>query len=322
MTTVGSGKYTYKEIKDWAKLPSGMSFGATSGVATDSQDRVYVFHRNDPPVMVFDREGNFLSSWGNGNFIRPHGCYIGNDTIYLTDSDDQVAMIYTLTGRPVMVLGKRGVPSDSGTDQYGALVPHAAGPFNHPSGLVPSPSGDLYASDGEKNARVHRFSADGHLLASWGEGGKTEPGQFHLVHGILVDKDGKVYVCDRENACIQIFTPDGKFIARWTEGLRCPTDIAVDSDGVFYVSQFAFNVTHRYEGYPPPAGSGSALIDEQRRRTTRTDAPPQITILDRDGKVLAAWNPRKPHGIWVDSHGDIYTAVEDDKSVDKFIRQT
>ena len=80
MTTVGSGKYTYRLEEDWAKLPPGEEFGTVSAVATDSQDRVYAFQdrvyafqRKDPPVLVFDREGNFLSSWGNGNFVNPHG---------------------------------------------------------------------------------------------------------------------------------------------------------------------------------------------------------------------------------------------------------
>ena len=60
MTTVGSGDYTYTLIENWAKLPPGETWGNTSSVATDSQDRVYVFQRKDPPVMIFDRDGNCL----------------------------------------------------------------------------------------------------------------------------------------------------------------------------------------------------------------------------------------------------------------------
>ena len=78
MTTVGTGKYTYTLIQDWAKLPPGQAFGTVSAVATDSQDRVYAFQRAEPPVLVFDRDGNFLSSWGNGAFVNPHGIYIAD----------------------------------------------------------------------------------------------------------------------------------------------------------------------------------------------------------------------------------------------------
>ena len=69
MTTVGTGKYTYTLIQDWAKLPPGETFAMVSAVATDSQDRVYGFQRKDPPIVIFDRNGNFLSSWGNGAFL-------------------------------------------------------------------------------------------------------------------------------------------------------------------------------------------------------------------------------------------------------------
>ena len=68
MTTLGTGEYTYTAILDWAQLPPGESFAMVSAVATDSQDRVYAFQRKEPPVVVFDRDGKFLSSWGNGSF--------------------------------------------------------------------------------------------------------------------------------------------------------------------------------------------------------------------------------------------------------------
>ena len=72
MTTVGTGKYTYTLVQDWAKLPPGETFAMVSAVATDSHDRVYGFQRKDPPIVIFDRHGNFLSSWGNGAFLGPH----------------------------------------------------------------------------------------------------------------------------------------------------------------------------------------------------------------------------------------------------------
>ena len=70
MTTVGTDKYTYELVQDWAKLPQGWTFGLVSAVATDSQERVYIFQRIDPPVVVFDRQGNYLSSWGSGVINR------------------------------------------------------------------------------------------------------------------------------------------------------------------------------------------------------------------------------------------------------------
>lgn len=321
MNTVGAGNYIYSVVEDWAKLPEGDTFGTVSSVATDSQDRLYVFQRGEPPMLIFDQGGTYLSSWGAGYFVRPHGMCILDDVLYLTDSDNSMAFKFTLDGKLLQKLGEPGVHSDTGTENYGDLVCKAAGPFNHPTEIVPSPSGDLYVSDGERNSRVHRFSNEGQLISSWGEPGKDGPNQFHMPHSVLVGDDNLVYVCDRENSRIQIFSSEGSFISAWTE-LRPPTNIVVDQNGIFYVSQFAFNTTHRYPDWPPPAGSGSALKDSLGRRTVRADAPPQISLLDRDGKVLVSWESRKAHGLCVDSRGDIYLAVEDERTIDKYIRQT
>ncbi len=290
MTTVGTGKYTYTAIHDWARLPSGESFETVSAVATDSQDRVYAFQRKEPPIVVFDRDGNFLSSWGNGSFIFAHGFHIANDTIYLTDRDSSVCIMYTLDGKPIQMLGRHGVHSDTGCERAGDLVPRAAGPFNYPSELVPGPSGDLYVSDGYRNARIHRFSGDGQLKASWGQPGKTGPGQFHLPHSLLVDNDGTVFVCDRENHRIQVFSGDGDFRAVWTD-IQRPMDISQDKDGVLYVSE------GEVEG-----------------------SPPRVSLLDKQGNVLSRFNCRGGHGSWVDGHGDIYVSTP--VGVDKYIRQS
>ncbi len=290
--TVGTGRYTYRLIQDWAKLPRGQSFGTVSAVATDSQDRVYVFQRKDPPVLVFDRDGKYLSSWGTGMITDPHGIYIENDIVYLTDRDDSVCMVCTLEGKPLKVIGHRGVHSDTGCEKAGDLVPRAAGPFNYPTELVPAPSGDLYVSDGYRNARVHWFSSDGRLISSWGQPGKGGPNQFHLPHSLVV-YGGRIYVCDRENSRVQVFSLDGQYITMWTNMQR-PLDIAVDKNGVFYTSE----------------------------RVGLDGSPPQMSVFDRNGNLLARWPSRSAHGMWVDSRGDIYLGLTAEKSVDKYVRQS
>jgi DNA-binding beta-propeller fold protein YncE len=290
-TTVGTGKYTYSVIQDWAKLPAGETFAMVSAVATDAQDRVYAFQRKDPPIAVFDRQGKFLTSWGNGAFLFAHGIFIANDTVYLTDRDSSVCLMYTLDGKPIQMLGRHGVHSDTGCEKPGDLVPRAAGPFNYPSELVPAPSGDLYVSDGYRNARVHRFTWDGQLKKSWGEPGKTAPGQFHLPHSLVVAHE-KVYVCDRENHRLQVFDLDGKFLELWTD-IQRPMDISVDLDGMLVVSEGSVN-----------------------------NSSARISILDTAGKVLSRFDCRGPgHGSWVDSHGDIYVGLNNPGGVDKFVRQ-
>jgi DNA-binding beta-propeller fold protein YncE len=291
MATVGSGKYQYELIENWAKLPAGQTFGNVSAVATDSQDRVYVFQRKDPPVMIFARDGAYLSCWGISAITDPHGIFIADDVVYLTDRADSVCLTYTLDGKPLQLLGQRGQHSDTGCEKPGDVAPRSAGPFNYPTEMVPSPSGDLYVSDGYRNARVHRFTADGRLLKSWGEPGKAGPNQFHLPHSLVVVPNGTIYVCDRENSRIQVFSPDGQFITMWTD-LRRPLDISMDRDGILYISE----------------GGVDGLS-------------PRISLMDQQGHVVARWDSLSAHGSWVDAHGDIYLALGSRERVDKYVRQ-
>ena len=291
MAIVGNGNYTYEHIESWAKLPSGMTFGDTSAVSTDSQDRVFVFQRKDPPVLIFDRDGNYLDSWGVSAITDPHGLCIYDDVIYLTDRADSVVLKFTLDGKALQVIGTRGVHSDTGCENMGDLVPRAAGPFNYPTEMVPAPSGDLYVTDGYRNSRVHRFSADGRLIHSWGEPGKTDAGHFHLPHSVLIDGDETVYVCDRENNRIQVFSADGEFRTIWPD-LRRPQDISMDADGIIYVSE----------------GGGAGLSG-------------RVSLMDKQGQVIVRWDAPNGHGSWVDVHGDIYLATNFSQTVDKYVRQ-
>ena len=290
MATVGSGKYTYELIENWGKLPAGDTFGMVSAIATDSQDRVFALQRKDPPVLIFDRDGNLTDSWGNGSFEFAHGIHIADDTIYMTDRNTSVCIMYTLDGKPIQMLGRHGVHSDTGCENPGDLVPRAAGPFNYPAELVPSPSGDLYVADGYRNSRVHIFSNDGQFKKSWGEPGKEAPNQFHLPHSLLVDGD-RVIVCDRENHRIQIFGLDGDFKEIWDD-INRPMDISMDRDGNYMVS----------EGQ---RDGGSA----------------RISVLDKQGGVLSRFECRgSGHGSWIDSRGDIYLAGVPD-AIDKYVRK-
>src|SRR5262249_18758779 len=69
--------YRYEVRDNWAKLPPGMEFNAdVAAVGVDARDNVYAFNRGKHPMCVFDRDGNFLRSWGEGVFVRPHGVFM------------------------------------------------------------------------------------------------------------------------------------------------------------------------------------------------------------------------------------------------------
>ena len=279
MPRVGAGQYTYEVVDNWGTLPPSWTLGVVTGIAVDSQERVYVCQQHqDPPVIVFDREGNYLDSWGTGLIVEPHTLYIGpDDVMYLADRGDHVALQLTLGGQAVLELGNRGQPSDTGCTEDEGEVLRAAGPFNRPTRMSPSPSGDLYVSDGYRNSRVHRFSAEGRLISSWGEPGTTAPGAFHSPHSLWVNQDGRVYVCDRRNNRIQIFSATGEFITQWTD-VQLPTDLHIARDGTIYVAERPDN---------------EALEN-------------WISVRDTSGAILVRWQTPRSHQIWVDTHGDIY----------------
>ena len=163
MTVVqGEGAYRYEISNDWAKVPTGMEWREVGAVAVDDKDNVYVFNRGPHPMIVFDRAGNFLRSWGEGLFKRAHGAHFAPDgTLYLTDDGDHTVRQCTTEGKVLLTIGIPGRPTPYMSQE----------PFNRCTHTALSPKGDLYISDGYGNARVHAFSPAGKHLFSWGEPG-------------------------------------------------------------------------------------------------------------------------------------------------------
>jgi DNA-binding beta-propeller fold protein YncE len=292
----------YGVVEGWEQLPTGWEHRDVAGVAVDGEDRVFLICRGDHPIIVYDQKGKFLSSWGEGEFTyRTHGITIGPDgTVYCSDDGNHTVRQFTPTGKLLMTMGTMNKPSDTGYDGKDSIhIPRAGGPFNRPTNLAVGIDGDLYVSDGYGNCRVHQFSPTGTLKRSWGVVGKG-PGQFHLPHGIAVAADGRVFVCDRENDRIQIFSPDGEYLAEWTDTQR-PTHLVFDAQGRAYVSELWWHQGQTSQRHGP--------IDQPRYG--------RVSVFDPDGRVLARWGTpdatasgsfAAPHGIAVDSRGDIYVA--------------
>jgi DNA-binding beta-propeller fold protein YncE len=202
---VGSSQFKYRVNAEWANLPDGWSFKEVGGVGVDDKDNVYVFNRGEHPMIVFDRQGKFLRSWGEGQYPRPHGVHMApDDTMFLTDDGGHFVRKVTLDGKVLLELGVPGKPA-----------PFMSGePFHRCTHTALSPMGEIYVSDGYGNARVHKYSPDGKLLMSWGEPGTGE-GEFNIVHNICCDADGWVYVADRENHRVQVFDGKGRYETQW-----------------------------------------------------------------------------------------------------------
>lgn len=299
---------TYQLLEGWERLPEGFKHLDCVGAGVDANDRVYLITRSDARVIVYERDGTFVTSWGEGIFSgRTHCIRFGSDgAVYTVDDGDHTVRKFTPNGEPLMVLGAPGAASDTGIDPsikdlYDRLssITRGGPPFNRPTGVAIAPNGDLYVCDGYANARVHRFSADGTLIQSWGEPGSA-PGHFNLPHDIWVASDGRVFVADRENDRIQIFDPAGQFLEQWTHVQR-PTGLCIQ-DGLIYVSELWWI-----------PGQRSFLLGKIEK-----DLPGRVSVLDMSGKVLARFghegertapgNFIAPHGICADSRGDIYVA--------------
>lgn len=187
-------------------MPDGWSFGRVSAVTTNAEGEVFVFQRGKraDPIIVFDRNGKYLRSWGKGMFGNAHAIRTDRDGhIWVTDNGDHQVIKFTSKGERLLTLGAKG---KRGTD---------SATFDRPTDIAWAPGGEFFVSDGYGNSRVVKFSKEGKYLASWGKPGNG-PGEFNLPHSIAVDSKGLVYVSDRGNNRIQIFDGNGKFLRQWT----------------------------------------------------------------------------------------------------------
>ena len=283
---LGEGDFRYEALAEWEKLPDGMSLLETPGVAVDSNDQVYAFTRNpDNPVVVLDADGNLVRTFGQGIFgKRSHGILIGpDDSVWCVDDGIHTITKFTPEGELLLTIGATNQPAPIWSGQ----------PFNRPTHAAVSPNtGDIFITDGYGNSRVHKYTSEGELVLSWGEPG-IDAGQFIRPHNVAVDSDDLVYVADREAHRVQVFDADGHFVTMWNN-IHRPDGMTLGPDGNIYVGEL----------------NGMGGVD---------DAPGlghRVSILSRSGELLARFGdpeegeePGKfiaPHGIAVDSRGDIY----------------
>jgi hypothetical protein len=286
---MGSGEHRYKPVEGWGKLPDGWSFRDVGAVAVDSKDQVYVFNRGEHPMIVFDREGNFLRSWGEGLFKRAHGLHIDeHDHLWCTDDGDHTVRKCTTDGKVLLTIGLPNKPA----------VYMSGEPFHRCTHTAQSPKGEIYVSDGYGNARVHKYSPDGKLLMSWGEPG-TDPGEFNIVHNIATDPDGWVYVADRENHRVQVFDGNGKYETQWNN-LHRPCAIYCSCRGgkqpQFIIGELGPSLPVNLK--VPNLGPRISIVDKQGKRIARLGG--------HEGAGTEAGKFMAPHGIALDSRGDIY----------------
>lgn len=267
------GLTRYRVDRFWGRLPAGAELGRVSTLATCADGRVLVSQRNAPPVAVFGPEGDYRGTWDGNGAADPHGITVdAADRVLLVDRDAHQVLIRTPEGEPLGELGERHHP-------------RFQAPFNHPTSACAAPDGEIYVADGYGNSAVHRFTAKGAHVATWGRPGRG-PGEFSTPHSIRVDDRDRVLVVDRENDRVQVFDRDGHHLQDWT-GFNRPMDICQGADRCYYV----------------------------------TDQTPRLSRLDADGRLVGRCRPvwNMPHGIAAGADGSFYLTEMNPNSLTRLV---
>ncbi|MBB6732054.1 hypothetical protein [Cohnella zeiphila] len=291
MKRMGNAFRQYEVVEDWVKVPPSIQLGYTHGIEVDSEGNLYVFHTNKPCVLKFDGEGNFLSAWGDEFEGGAHGFLLheeqGTEYLYVTDTSRGLVAKLTLAGEKVLSIGTPDLPN----------VYDAERKFS-PTDVAVAPNGDIYVADGYGQSYIHQFRSDGEWIRSFGGKG-SEIGKLDCPHGISVDLRGdeaELYVADRSNHRIQVFTLEGEPKRIVDENMDLPCNFYYYGDElVFPDLNSRVSIFNRNDELIVHLGE-----DQQAYKTKGwPNLPPDFFRPNRFSS---------PHGVCVDAKGDIYVA--------------
>jgi len=306
---------TSEVITQWAALPDGRTWGSTAGIDIGPDGHVWVYDRcgangldggceanpDVDPILKYDRNtGEVLANFGAGLFVLPHGLHVDDDgNVWVTDSQGNEAgtkghqvIKFSPEGEELMRLGEAGQPGSG------------SGQLNEPCDVIVGPNGDIFVSDGHsgqspdppegRTGRILKFDSEGNFIKEWGEIG-FRPGQFRTPHALEFDSQGRLFVADRGNHRIQIFSQDGELLDIYQRYSRI-SGLFITSDDTLYAIDSESQETNHY-GWLNGVRIGSANED----RVTGF-IPPHIPA---DGRVLQGL---AGEGIAVDEDGNVFVA--------------
>lgn len=313
----------YREVPNFFKLPPGRQMGSSSAVAGDAHGNIWVVDRcaanscvgsKLDPIMEFDAHGNFVKAFGAGLLQFAHGIAIDKqDHIFVADNvptdgkgsktQGHVVLEFDASGKLLRTMGKPG-EAGSGPDR-----------FTEPNAVLVAPDGSLFVAEGHTrdykgHPRVIKFDKDGNFLMQWGSAGPG-PGQFGMPHCLAMDKEGRLYVGDRDNNRIQVFTQDGKFLGQFTQFGR-PSGIVIDKNDIMYVTD---SESKNKEGYGHNPGFKRGIRIGSVKDGVVTDFIPD-TYPDPEGSGTSGGE-----GIWADGKGAVYSAQVEQKAVVKYVKR-
>ncbi|NIK78755.1 DNA-binding beta-propeller fold protein YncE [Paenibacillus castaneae] len=288
---LGNTARSYNLVPGWAKLPADLDFGYTHGIIVDREDNVYVFHTGKPSIFKFNQNGQFLKAWGEEFEGGAHGFYLNKEQdgeyLYVTDTTRCNIVKMDLDGKHLLTL-----ETPDRTDIYNEELKFV------PTDVAVSANGDIYVADGYGQSWIHQYTATGEYIRSWGGKG-TALGQLNCPHGISIDirsGEEEIYVADRGNHRIQVFTLQGDFKRVIVDDLDMPCSFYFQGDEV----------------YIPDLDSRITILDkndrlichlgEDQQAYKQAGWPNLPKSYYRDNKFSS------PHGICVDSQGSVYVA--------------
>ena len=209
-----------------------------------------------------------------------------DDSIFCVDDGIHTITKFSSEGKVVMTIGKPGVHSKKWSGK----------PFNRPThAAVSKNTGDIFISDGYGNFSVHKYSGNGDYIKSWGEPG-IDAGQFLRPHNIAVDESDRVIVADREAHRVQIFDSEGNLLDMWNN-IYMPNGLTIGPDKNIYIGELCGESPTDSNPIPPGLGHRVSILSPDGKLLARFGHPEEG---EEPGKFIA------PHGIGVDSMGDIY----------------
>ena len=184
----------------------GWATGMVSWVASSRDGLIYLLQRGDQadPVLVADRDGTVVRSWGKGMYTMPHAIRLDpQGNVWTTDAASSMVYKFSTEGKLLLKMEVGGQPDPCGS-------------FCSTTDIAFASDGHLFIADGYRNARILEYTAEGKKVNEWGRAG-IGPGEFRLPHSIQIDERGIIYVADRENGRIQRFDRTGTFLGEWTQ---------------------------------------------------------------------------------------------------------
>ena len=207
---------SFRVVKDFFQIPSDMFMAEAVGVALDSKGHIFILNRGNHPVLEFNADGSFITTFGEGSplFTTPHSIrFDSQDNLWYVNSAANLVVKFDPKRRVEQALGRREEPWVYLTHGIERAIPPPAS-FYQPTDTVVGPDGSTYVTDGYGNSRVVKFAHEGTLIKYWGDRG-TKPGQFNTPHSIVMDANSTLYVADRQNDRIQVFDTDGNLKTVW-----------------------------------------------------------------------------------------------------------